>query len=107
MPESILNAILTSIVVSALVSSSIGGLFLFFSERSKRISEEKRTKMEIASKLTELHDRKVIETIKMKVPKVFWRNQATSFKAYYDFLESIWDNKDAPKDFDSPIPVEK
>ncbi|MEK7549159.1 MAG: hypothetical protein AAB496_01570 [Patescibacteria group bacterium] len=98
------SVILTSVVIASIVSSLISGFFIFMSERSKRISEEKRVKLEIAAKLTELHDKKVVEFIKMKTGKVFWRNHVNSFKNYYKFLEEIWNKgKYEGKDFDSPI----
>ena len=102
MKESVYTIILTSVVISSIVSSIIGGIFIYLNERSKRLSEEKRVKLEIASKLTELHDKKVVELLN-KSGKVFWRNHAKTYKGYYDYICKIWDGKPIDEDFDSPV----
>lgn len=96
--------ILTSVVVSSAISSLITGIFIFFNERSKKNSEEKRLRMEIACKLTELHDNKVVKLFKISPNKVLWRNHSKTFKDYCDYLEKVWNKKKVSEDFDSPIP---
>ena len=104
MDKDVVENLLIPILASATVSSIISGVFLFLSERSKRISEEKRVKMETAAKLTELHDNKVRDLMKIS-RKTLWRNHAHTFYNFYTYVERVWKTGEYDGDnFDSPIP---
>lgn len=96
--------IFTSVVIASITSSVITGVFLILSDMARRKHEQKRVLMESAIKLVELYDNKTNKFVDLKIGKVYWKNQSSTFKNFYGYLEEIWKKGKSEKDgFDAPI----
>jgi len=86
--------ILITIIGSAGVASIVSGLFLLVNDHLKRVSEEKRLKMEIALKLTKMKDEQVGEIVK-RTPAgtkitVTWLDPSDNLKEYLKRIKKLW-----------------